>query len=175
MRIRPFRDESDARELLGAHGRAWEAAYEGLLPAALIERVASAPADPERVREAYEDLASYGEGRVLVAEDDSGAVIGYALFRWGEDETKPTVREGEAELKELYVDPDRWGEGVGTALLEAGLENVPADVDSLALEALAGNDVAAGFYEGHDFEADGESTVEVAGERYPTVVYRKPL
>ena len=175
MEVRPLADEADVRELLVAHARAWEAAYDGLLSDELIERVTAAPDDPARVRAAHERLASYGEDRVHVAEDDRGTVRGYALFRWGEDETKDTVRDGEAELKELYVDPDCWGEGIGTALLEAGIEAIPAEVESLALETLAGNDVGAGFYEARGFDRQGTATVTIGEEPYRTVLFRKPV
>jgi ribosomal protein S18 acetylase RimI-like enzyme len=175
MEVRPLGDEADVREVTVAHGRAWRAAYEGLLPPSLIDRVAVDDPSDERVRSEYERLGDYGEGRVFVAEDEAGTVRGYSVFRWGENETKDSVREGEAELKELYVDPDRWGEGYGTALLEAGLRRLPDDVDSIALETLEGNEVAARFYEARGFEPDGTTSFEIDGERYPTRVYRRSL
>lgn len=175
MEVRPLRDEADARELTVAHGRAWQAAYEGLLPEAVIQQVAVDDPGEARVRSEYDRLSDYGEDRVLVAEDDDGTIRGYAVFRWGENDTKATIRDGEAELKELYVDPDTWGEGFGTALLEAGISRLPDTVDSLALEALEGNEVAAGFYEARGFEPDGTAAFEVDGERYPTRVYRRPV
>lgn len=175
MEVRPLRDEADVRELTVAHGRAWRAAYEGLLPDGAIQQVAVDDPTEERVRSEYERLSSYGEDRVLVAEDDAGTVRGYAVFRWGQNDTKDSIRDGEAELKELYVDPDTWGEGFGTALLEAGISRLPDAVGSLALEALEGNDVAAGFYEARGFEPDGTAAFEVNGERYPTRVYRRPV
>lgn len=175
MEVRPLRDEADVRELTVAHGRAWRAAYEGLLPAAAIDRIAVDEPSEARVRAESDRLRGYGDDRVLVAEDDAGTVRGYAVFRWGENETKNAVHDGEAELKELYVDPDCWGEGFGTALLEAGLERLPEAVGSLALETLEGNDVAAGFYEARGFEPDGTASFEVNGERYPTRVYRRPV
>lgn len=175
MEVRPLRDEADVRELSAAHARAWRAAYEGLLPASVIDQVAVEEPGDERVRSNYDRLTDLGEGRVIVAEDAEGTIRGYAVFRWGENETKPSVRDGEAELKELYVDPDYWGEGYGSALLEAGLDNIPDDIDSVALETLAGNAVAIGFYEARGFERDGTASFEVEGDRYATQVYRRRL
>lgn len=175
MEVRPLQDEADVRELTVVHGCAWRAAYEGLLPEPVIDQIAIDDPTGERVRSEYERLTGFGEDRVLVAEDDASTVRGYAVFRWGENETKDSVRDGEAELKELYVDPGCWGEGFGTALLEAGLDRLPAAVDSIALEALVGNDVAAGFYEARGFEPDGTATFEFNGERYPTRIYRRPV
>lgn len=175
MRVRPLESREDVRELLVAHGRSWDAAYAGLLPAAVIEQVAVEDPDDELVESHYERLSGYGEDRVLVAADDGGTVRGYAVCLWGENETKDSVRDGEAELKELYVDPDYWGQGIGTALLEAGIERLPDDINSLALEVLEGNDVGVGFYEARGFDHDGMAAFEVDGDRYPTRVYRKPV
>ncbi|MDZ7702549.1 MAG: GNAT family N-acetyltransferase [Halobacteriales archaeon] len=175
MRVRPIRGEQDVRELTVAHGRAWRAAYEGILPESVIRRVEAEEPPADRVQADLDRLTGYGPGRVLVVTDASDTVRGYAVFRWPADETKDSVRPNEAELKELYVDPDRWGEGYGTALLEAGIERMPDDVDSLALETLEGNDVGAGFYEARGFERDGTGSFEVDGESSPTRVYRKPL
>lgn len=175
MEVRGIDDRSDVRELLVAHGRAWRAAYEGILPASVIEEVAAEPPSGAQVDTHYDRLTSYGEGRVLVAADADGTVRGYAVFRWPTDETKDAVRPNEAELKELYVDPDWWGDGIGTALLETGIECLPDHVDSLAVETLEGNDVGAGFYEDRGFERGGAASFNVDGEAFPTRVYRKPL
>lgn len=175
MRVRPLRDPSDVRALTIAHGRAWRAAYDSLLPAAVLERVAVGAPDDERIVEEYDRLSGYGDDRVFVAEDDVGAVRGYAVFRWGATETEDPVGAGEAELKELYVDPDYWGQGYGSALLEAGIDQLPADRDALTLEVLVGNDIGINFYESRGFEPAGRSWFEVAGRSFPTRVYRRPL
>lgn len=175
MEVRGIDDRSDVRELLVAHGRAWRAAYEGILPESVIDEVAVEPPAEARVDANYDRLTGYGEGRVLVAADEEGTVRGYAVFRWPADETKDSVRSDEAELKELYVDPDWWGEGFGTELLDAGIERLPDHVESLALETLEGNDIGAGFYEDRGFEHDGTASFAVDGEAFPTRVYRKPL
>jgi ribosomal protein S18 acetylase RimI-like enzyme len=174
MRVRPLRAEADIRALTLAHGRAWAAAYEGLLPPRVIEQVAVEAPSQERIDAEYERLTGYGEDRVSVVEDDGGSVRGYAVFRWGSDETKASVRPDEAELKELYVDPDYWGRGFGTALLEAGIERLPDEIESVALETLEGNEIGAGFYEARGFEPAGSASVEIGGEEYPTCVYRRP-
>ena len=108
---------------------------------------------------------------MLVADDE--AVVGYAHVRV--TDTKPFVGDDEAGLKELYVHPDRWGEGVGGELLGRGLATLPDGVEAVVLETLDGNDRAAGFYEAHGFRRVGERTVGVAGEQYPALVYRRPL
>lgn len=175
MKVRPLRDPADVRELSVAHARAWRAASATLLPDAVIDRIADERPDDERIAGEFDRLSGYGPDRVLVAEDDAGTIRGYVVFRWGENETRASIEAGEAELKELYVDPDHWGNGYGTGLLEAGIARLPSEVDSIALETLAGNDPAAEFYESRGFAHDGAAAFDVGGERYPTLVYRKPL
>lgn len=175
MRVRSIEDHRDVRELTVAHARAWETAYEGILPDSVIADAVDPDPTAETVAAQYERLTGYGHERVLVIEGDDGAVRGYAVFRWGDDDTKSSVRDDEAELKELYIDPDYWGEGFGTALLEAGIDRLPPAVEALALETLAGNDAGVAFYEGRGFEQTGTASFETASGRHRTLVYRKPL
>lgn len=175
MQVRPLQDEADVRALTIAHGRAWRAAYDDVLPDAIIERVALGTPDDKRIGSEYERLSGYGDDRVFVVEDEEGSVRGYAVFRWEATGFDQPAGGNLAELKELYVDPDWWGEGYGTALLEAGVNRLPHGVDELVVEVLAGNDVGISFYEARGFERDGESSFSVDGESFPTRVYRLPL
>lgn len=65
----------------------------------------------------------------------------------------------------LYVHPDRWGEGIGTALLDHVVTRVRGETDRLQTVLLAGNEVGVGFYEGYGFERVAESGLRDAGER----------
>lgn len=167
MQVRHLEDEADVREANRVNALAWRAAYDGVLPEEVLEGRDPDPAD-ERVRELYEQWREDRDG-ILVAEED-GTVRGYAYFRWGEG-TKPFVGDDEAGLKELYVHPDHWGRGVGTRLLERGLEVLPGDVERLRLETLSENERARRFYEARGFEPTGTTGVEIAGETYPATVY----
>jgi ribosomal protein S18 acetylase RimI-like enzyme len=160
---------ADAREVRAARARAWRAGHGDLVSEDALAAVTVDPDadDLERWRERIERWRD----RMLVADDDG--VVGYAQFR--RTETKPFVGDDEAGLKELYVRPDRWGDGVGTALLGAGVERLSDDVTAVRLETLAGNERAAAFYEARGFERTGERTVEVAGEEYPGLIYVRRL
>lgn len=115
---------------------AWPATYRGLLDDAFIERVLEESYSIDALREAIE-----GEGEFLVAEDD-GELRGY--LQYGEGEHGP-------ELFRLYVDPEHVAGGLGTALLEALNERLPADASYVAL-VHSRNDGAIRFYERHGFE-----------------------
>ena len=167
MEIRHFRGVADARAIVRVNALAWRAAYDELLPEDVLARRDPEPAD-EHVREYADRLRTDRDG-IYVAEID-GAVRGYSYFRWGE-ETKPFVGPNEAGLKEIYVHPDYWGEGIGTALLERGLDDLPASIERVKLEMLAGNEDAHQFYAACGFERTGRSDFEIAGETYPTAIY----
>jgi len=159
----------DAREMRDAWARAWRAGHDDVLSDDALAAVALEP-DEEDVARWRERIETWRD-RMLVADD--GEIVGYAHVRV--TDTKPFVGDDEAGLKELYVRPDRWGEGVGGALLERGIETLPDWVTAVRLETLEGNDRAAGFYEAHGFRRVGERSVEVAGETYPALLYRRAV
>lgn len=155
----------DAREVARAHNRACRAAYDDLLP---DEVLAGMDPDPDEATvDRWHERLQAARDRVLVASD--GSVVGYAYVRW--TDTKAFVGPDEAGLKEIYVDPDRWGEGIGTALLERAIDLVPADRRTLKLEVFADNEVGRRFYEARGFEHVDATTVEVDGDTYEAAVY----
>ena len=159
----------DAREMRDAWARAWRTGNESVLSAKAFSAVAVAPSEEDLER--WRDRIETRRDRFLVADD--GRVVGYVAVRWAE--TKPFVGDDEAGLKELYVHPDRWGEGVGGELLERAIGTLPDGIEAVLLETLDGNDRAAGFYEAYGFRRVGERTAEVAGETYPALIYRRTL
>lgn len=160
----------DASDLARVHAAAWRSAYRGILPDDVLEGIPAEPPD-DRVA-GWRDRIETEPNRMLAATVDD-EVLGYVNVRL--EETESFVRDGEAELKELYVDPDRWGQGVGTALLEAAIDALPGAVTVVRLQTFSENDRAAGFYEARGFERTGESAFEVAGSEYPTDVYALTL
>jgi ribosomal protein S18 acetylase RimI-like enzyme len=170
MEIRPLVARTDVRQAIRAHALAWQSGYDHILPADRLERLTVDP-DPDDVDEWIARFPDR-DGVTLAASVDGG-VRGYVLVRWAE--TKYFVRGGEAELKELYVHPEWWGKGVGTALLENGLSRVPADRTGVALSVLAENGRARRFYEKHGFELDHTGAVTIGSATYRTMLYRRPL
>ena len=175
MEIRPLRGRPDVRGALRVNRAAWRAAYADIVSDEVLARLAEAPTADD-VDRWYVQLADVGaDGRVLVADrgsSDAPDVVGYAYVRWG-DGTKAFVGEGEAGLKELYVAPDYWREGVGSALLERGVAAVPEGTAPLKLETLSENRRGRAFYEAKGFERVGSSSFELLGHAYPTVVYAR--
>lgn len=153
-----------------SHGRAWQAAYAGIVPVDVLEGMTVDPS-PEEVEEWYEHYVP-DQDRVLVADLD-GRVRGYAYFRW--DDTKEFVGPEEAGLKEIYVHPDHWGDGIGTALLERGLNLLPEDATALKLEVLAANDRGRGFYEARGFKRVGTSETQIGDQALEAAIYALDL
>ena len=142
---------------------AWYAAYGGFLDPETVEAGLARNYD-EAVLSAAVD---HGDVEFLVAVDD-GEVVGFASAErtWAD----------EVELHTLYVHPDRWGEGIGSTLLEAvetwarGL-----DVDRVACGVFADNAVGVGFFEAAGFTRGDETRAELAGEYHPEVAFEREL
>jgi len=167
---RELAEPAAVREAIHTHGRAWQEAYDGLLPASVLDAVTvdASPGDIDRWLDRLPDDGGVAWGAVV-----DGTVRGYIFVRW--TGTKSFVRDDEAGLKEIYVHPDWWGEGIGTAMLQWALEALPTECQGIALETLAGNDRGRAFYETRGFTADGHSQIEIAGDSFETVVYRRRL
>ena len=169
MDVRPPASDDELQGAICAHGRAWREAYGEIVSEEILASMI-VDASGEDVRK-WRDRIDEDRGQFLVAVDER--VLGYAYVRWGE--TKSFVEDGKAGLKEIYVHPDRWGEGVGTALLDACIDCLPENVTALKLEVLAENERGRGFYEARGFEQVGEAEIEIAGESYRTSHYGRPL
>lgn len=145
--VRPATPE-DARGIAEVHVRSWRAAYRGLVPAEVLDRLSVD--DREGT---WAEMLRNGS-RVLVAEEPDGTLAGFCGFARParDDDAVP----GSGEILALYVDPERWRAGTGGALLDAAVEELAAEgCDEATLWVLRGNDRAIGFYARHGFVADG--------------------
>jgi GNAT superfamily N-acetyltransferase len=97
-------------------------------------------AHPDAIRLPAEQIAL---GEALVAEDEGG-VTGFAVVVDADDR---------AELDGLFVEPARWREGIGTALVMEAVHI--ARERGLSLTVIA-NPTARDFYEKCGFAVEGE-------------------
>jgi ribosomal protein S18 acetylase RimI-like enzyme len=172
MNIRPAAP-TDSESIRRVSARSSRAAYEEILDdEALIETME----DPEMSQQIADHLREVRETAAIVylVATAGAEICGFVQLLAGE-RTPERTDEEEAFLKSLYVHPDHWGEGVGTALLEAGVERLPESADTLSLAVLADNDIGRGFYESRGFEKVGPSEFEVDGVSYDTVIYERSL
>lgn len=97
-------------------------------------------------------LERFGAANVIVAEAGEG-LAGYLILG---DWTDLASSRHVGEVKGLAVDPARQGEGIGGALLDAGIERARKDGRrKLMLRVLGGNDGARRLYESRGFEVEG--------------------
>jgi ribosomal protein S18 acetylase RimI-like enzyme len=172
MDVRPLDSRRDLRGVHRVNVLAWREAYDGILPESVLED-RSVDLPPGDAAAQYDRIRSQ-PGCFLVAVDDDDVVHGYLFLRW-DDDSKGFVGEDEAGLKEIYVEPGYWGEGVGTRLLDRALDELPDTIEAVKLEMLAGNDVAQSFYESHGFEQVGSTEFELGEDTYPTDIYEKQV
>jgi ribosomal protein S18 acetylase RimI-like enzyme len=142
------------------------------------ERLAEATADPEEFYPAdrFESKLDDDEIAFLVAiPAGEDRARGIANLNWGTENTHEFVPGGESQFRSVYVDPDWWGEGLGTALFEAGREHLPGSVGTLWVEVLAENDRGKVFYRGLGFESVDAREIDLYGERHRTRILRREL
>jgi ribosomal protein S18 acetylase RimI-like enzyme len=107
--------------------------------------------------------------RVLVAED-SGRLTGVVLG--GPDTSEPEF----GHLSRLYVDPLRWGEGIGRALYDGCLEHLIGNgYATVTLWVLESNARARAWYERLGWEPTGERKTVFADAGIDDVRYRLQL
>ncbi len=143
----------------------WHAAYGGFVPEPAIEGTLAEWYSEETVERGVTD-----DGIVyLVAEKESHDVVGYASATGGDE-------NGAAILTSVYVVPERWGEGIGPALLEGVTGRLrERGFDRVRATVLADNEVGAAFYDRRGFERVAERAEELGGEQYEALVVERGL
>lgn len=139
---------SDAEGIAAVHVDSWRAAYRGLVPDELLDRLSV------KEREAkWRELLAVGSGLVLVAEVD-GLIGGFcsAELPSRDQDTGPHV----AELSAVYVAPELWRRGVGTALVRAAADELCSrDYSEATLWVFAANSAGRAFYSALGWQFDG--------------------
>ena len=168
---------ADAAQIAAVQREGWFAAYEGIIPAEIIDRVTT-PDHGARVRQTFRTrpwqrmlvaVAADHEGIPQEGEPGPPGIVGYASFGPETDVLSapwphPLTTDGEdgsvAELYALYVRPAWWSTGTGRALMERVLARAPASgYQSITLWVLRDNLRARRFYERAGFAPDGATNV----------------
>jgi GNAT superfamily N-acetyltransferase len=146
LTIRPATPD-DARALAEVHVASWRAGYRGLIP---DDDLAQLSVDERE--EMWLTILAGHEGTVLVAGDDGADATGAPGTIAGLIAFVPAARE----IRALYVAPARFGQGIGSALLEAAHAQLGPDC---ALWVLEDNERALRFYARYGYAPDGATTV----------------
>ncbi len=167
MLLRPA-EPPDAMAVARVHVRSWQAAYRGLLPDDYLEQL-----HPEDRASAY-DFASLDplKPRTIVAVNEE-LICGFVTTAPSRD---PDLAN-HGELCALYVDPERWGRGIGQALVSASRAYLfELGFRHAFLWVLRGNVRAERFYQIDRWAADGaRRTDTVWGVTVDEVRYQRGL
>jgi len=137
----------DAMAVARVHVRSWQVAYRTLLPDDYLDQLR-----PEDRAKTY-DFTNLDpvKPRTIVAAD-ARAILGFATTMPSRDADLPD----HGELCALYVNPDKWGQGIGAALIAAARADLLAQGHRKALLwVLVGNARAERFYRIDQWVADG--------------------
>ena len=150
----------DAEAIARVQVASWHAAYRELIPASRLATFTV----PHRALAWRRSLRERGALRTTVFE--VGEVVGFAAIGRSRD------LAGWGEIRELYVAPDAWGRGVGSALFADAIAWLCArSLPSVMLWMLEGNSRALQFYQGSGFALDGARKTE---DGYRQVRLRRP-
>jgi GNAT superfamily N-acetyltransferase len=159
---------TDSVAVAGIHVRSWQGGYRGLLPDEYLDALR-----PEDRAKHY----TFGDPDPLkpttIVAIEAGGICGFATVGPSRDRDD----EGGGELWGLYVDPDRWGIGIGRALIEAARGRLAhRGYESASLWILSGNRRAERFYLIDGWEPDGTRRQDqIAGLTVTEDRYRRSL
>lgn len=130
----------DAERIQSVARETWHAAYDDILGPGAVDDTIDEWYALDRLHAQVDDP----EHAFYVAEADG--IVGFVHAR--PDRERPGVWS----LDRLYVRPARWGESIGTRLLErVEAEARDAGADRLRLGVLTDNDIGVSFYEARGF------------------------
>ena len=139
---------ADAGAVAHVQLASWRAAYAGLLPAAVLAGLSEAEC---RLTWAAR-LPAAAPASCLVT---GAPPVGFVFSGPALDDTAG------GQVYALYVDPARWGRGLGRLLLSGAVTRLrDAGFASAQLWVLTTNEAARGFYEHEGWTASGRTQVE---------------
>lgn len=143
----------DAEQIAAVHVQSWQGAYCGLLPDDFLNNLSV----ERRITQWQNILAD--PAKIVPVYEDEGQVVGFVSYGRCRDEDLDQDKTG--EIYAIYLLPDRWGRGLGAALMQDGLIRLQKQgYKSVSLWVLAGNERAIHFYEQFGFRPDGTTKVE---------------
>ncbi|WP_247002560.1 GNAT family N-acetyltransferase [Halosolutus gelatinilyticus] len=148
----------------------WHAAYDDLLGPDRVDEIVDEWYAIGDVESSIDETTGRDDAAFFVAESDSSGHHRVDSDAETAPDSNPTEtvmgppcsgfahvvpwpeNDAVAYLARIYVRPDDWGEGVGTALLERVEREFAHAFDRLRLAVLADNDVGVSFCESRAFE-----------------------
>ncbi len=156
---RPATD-NDASDIAHIHVKTWQHAYTGQVPDTFLENL---PASLEkRTLKWKETLAKHERGlRVLVAEGEKG-IAGFCIVNACRDDD---MDADTGEVGAIYVDPDSMNKGLGSALMQAGLDFLKEEgFKKATLWVLASHSKSIQWYEKKGWKLEGKTKTDDRGD-----------
>jgi GNAT superfamily N-acetyltransferase len=145
---------------------AWREGFVPILPNAF--RLPDADSFAPRLAEALR-----GQGVSSTLAFDGRRLVGWVTYGVNRD-SDASLDEG--ELRSIFVHPDAWRSGVGSALLEHAMGELAGEgYRAATLWSFDDNDRANGFYARHGFVRDGAEQRREFSAGALEVRYRRPL
>lgn len=134
--------------------KSWNATYEGIIPFKIQEKFLKVAYNNDRMKQRLE------RSFLFVAEIDSN-VVGFANF-------SPVNEEGKAELGAIYLYPEYQGKGIGSALLQKGINELEG-VEEIYINVERDNEIGKSFYDAKGFQVLKEFDDDFEGHILKTV------
>jgi len=153
MTIRNMK-KKDIKQVQHVARTSWHSTYEGIIPREIQDKFLNMAYSDEMMKRRLK------QSIMFVAEVER-KVIGFANY-------SPVNRDGMTELTAIYLYPAYQGKGIGTALLEEGIQRLRA-VKEIRLNVEQNNRIGMEFYEAKGFAAVSEFDDDFDGHILKTV------
>ena len=150
-------------EVSNIYAKSWKAAYQGIVPQAYLDKLTS---------ESWTMALKNSPFLNYILRDDGVLVAASAIGK-----ARDSKYDGYGEIVSIYVLPEYFGKGYGTALFRFMTEKLPTlGYDKMYLWVLKENYRARRFYEKMGFKFNGdEKSTEICGEKLIEVCYISPI
>ena len=162
---------ADAPSIAAVHIKSWQSAYRGQLPDDYLDRLEQEL--PSRTQMWHTHISNPPSNVEIWVAGDDAQIDGFAAFG-------PARNAGPdlGEVYAIYVDPNRWDQGLGHALFShSGGRLGSLGFSAATLWVLESNTRARRFYELAGWKLDGRTKLENLpdGIELKEVSYRKEL
>jgi ribosomal protein S18 acetylase RimI-like enzyme len=147
-------DSIDIGQVQEVARTSWHSTYEGIIPRVVQDRFLTAAYSSERMQQRL-------EGSHLFVAEEGGQIVGFSNF-------SQVSMDGKAELGAIYLLPEAQGKGIGTALLNKGIEDL-AGVKEIYINVERENEIGKSFYRAKGFETIKEFEEEFEGHLLKTI------
>jgi ribosomal protein S18 acetylase RimI-like enzyme len=145
---------ADTEQVQNVARISWHSTYEGIIPRKVQDQFLSSAYSSERMQQRL------NHSHLFVAEA-RGKIAGFANF-------SAVNKEGKAELGAIYLHPEEQGKGIGTALLNKGIEALDG-VKEIYINVERDNETGKNFYIAKGFEPIKEFEEEFEGHLLMTI------